>query len=60
MPGALGEFDRLAQDAKAPLPVRNDARLDAARLEYEQKEFEKALLDYDSVELPLLDPGRGE
>jgi len=60
MPGALGEFDRLAQDAKAPLPVRNDARLDAARLEYEQKEYEKALLDYDSVELPLLDPGRGE
>ena len=25
-----------------------------------QEEFEKALLDYDSVELPLLDPGRGE
>jgi len=60
LPGALEEFDQLAQDAKAPLPVRNDARLDAARLEYERKEFQKALLDYDSVELPLLDPGRGE
>ena len=60
LPGALGEFDALAADAKAPLPVRNDARLDAARLAYEEKDYQKALLDYDSVELPQLDPGRGE
>jgi hypothetical protein len=60
LPGALAEFDALAKDAKAPLPVRNDARLDAARLEYEEKSYQKALLDYDSVELPQLDPGRGE
>ena len=60
LPGALGEFDALAGDAKAPIQVRNDARLDAARLEYEEKNFDKALVDYDSVELPQLHPGRGE
>lgn len=58
--GALGEFEALAQDDKAPVGVRNDARLNAARLAYERKDFEQALAAYDSVELPLLDPGRGE
>ncbi len=60
VPGALSEFDALANDEKAPRNVRNEARLNAARLEYERKSFEKALVDYDSVDLPLLDPGRGE
>ena len=60
LPGALAEFDALAADENAPLAVRNEARLNAARLEYERKGYEKALLDYDSVSLPQLDPGRGE
>jgi hypothetical protein len=57
--GALEEFLSLAKDAKTPLEVRNEARINAARLMYENKDYPHALELYDSVQLPVLDPGRG-
>jgi hypothetical protein len=57
---ALAEFEALADDPKAPLSVRNEARLNAARLHYERKEYTKALAVYDSVQIPPLDPGRAQ
>ncbi|MHB1845520.1 MAG: hypothetical protein ACYCWW_11885 [Deltaproteobacteria bacterium] len=56
----VDRFLALARDPKAPKDVRNDAKLDLARLHYERKEYEKAIAAYDSVDLPELDPGRGE
>jgi len=57
--GALEEFLSLAKDPKTPLQVRNEARINAARLTYEAKDYAHALELYDSVQLPVLDPGRG-
>jgi hypothetical protein len=57
--GVLGEFLSLAKDPKTPLEVRNEARINAARLAYEEKDYPHALELYDSVQLPVLDPGRG-
>jgi hypothetical protein len=57
---ALADFEALADDEKAPLAVRNEARLNAARLRYERKEYIKALAAYDSVQIPPLDPGRAQ
>jgi tetratricopeptide (TPR) repeat protein len=56
----LDSFRKLAKDPKAGKVIRNDARLNLARLFYEQKDYEKALKYYDAVALPQLDPGRGE
>jgi hypothetical protein len=57
---ALADFEALADDPKAPLVVRNEARLNAARLHYERKDYTKALAAYDSVQIPPLDPGRAQ
>ncbi len=56
----LDTFRKLAKDPKANKTIRNDARLNLARLYYEQKDYEAALKYYDAVDLPPLDPGRGE
>ncbi len=57
---ALADFEALAADEQAPRVVRNDARIAAARLYYERGQYEQAHLAYDSVDLPELDPGRGQ
>ncbi len=57
---ALAEFEELAADATAPREVRNDARIAAARLRFEQNEPAAALKLYEAVDLPELDPGRGQ
>jgi hypothetical protein len=56
----LAAFQTLAKSKKVPKEIRNDAKLNLARLYYEQKEYDKALKQYDAVDLPPLDPGRGE
>jgi hypothetical protein len=57
---ALTDFEALAADKVAPRDVRNEARVSAARLFFERGEYDKTHQLYDSVELPDLDPGRGE
>ena len=59
-PAQLSEFEEVASDEHAPRDVRNDAHVQAARLKFEQGEFDAALLHYDSVDLPELDAGRGQ
>lgn len=58
--GALEDFQAIAADLEAPRAIRNDARFAAARLFYERKQYPKALQHYDAVDLPELDPGRGQ
>ncbi|HCF59397.1 MAG TPA: hypothetical protein DFS52_15570 [Myxococcales bacterium] len=57
---ALAELEALSADEKAPREVRNDARVAVARLRFERGEYKKAHVAYDAVELPELDPGRGQ
>jgi hypothetical protein len=57
---ALHELHELATDKSSPREVRNEARISAARLRFEAGEFEQALQLYDAVDLPELDPGRGQ
>lgn len=57
---ALAEFEDLAADEKAPRDVRNEARISAARLRFEAGDFAPALQLYAAVDLPELDPGRGQ
>jgi hypothetical protein len=57
---ALADFEGIAADAKAPRDVRNEARVSAARLYFERGLYDKAQSAYDSVDLPELDPGRGQ
>lgn len=54
----LPAFKALATDDAAPAPVRLEAQLAVARLEYESKDFVQALESYRAVTLPTLDPGR--
>lgn len=54
----LPAFTSLAEDDKAPAPVRLEAQLAVARLKYELKDFDGALESYRAVKLPQLDPGR--
>jgi tetratricopeptide (TPR) repeat protein len=54
------EIDLKAADASIPADVRNDARIQAARLHYDRGEFQEALDQYESLDLPELDPGRGQ
>lgn len=54
----LPAFRDLAADAAVPAPIRLEAQLAVARLEYESKEFDEALQAYRAVKLPMLDPGR--
>jgi tetratricopeptide (TPR) repeat protein len=58
--GALADFEALAKDPVSPREVRNEAKVSAARLYFERGEFEKTHTEYDSVDLPELDPGRGQ
>jgi tetratricopeptide (TPR) repeat protein len=58
--GALADFEALSTDKTAPRDVRNEARIGAARLYFERGEYDKTHQLYDGVELPDLDPGRGE
>ena len=58
--GALADFESLVADPAAAREVRNEARISAARLYFEQGEYQKTDQLYDSVELGELDPGRGE
>ncbi|HMK93592.1 MAG TPA: hypothetical protein VK576_11385, partial [Thermoleophilia bacterium] len=60
MEGALSDFEDLLADKVAPREVRNEARVSAARLYFEKGEYDKTHELYDAVELPELDPGRGE
>ncbi|MGI5861784.1 MAG: hypothetical protein ACOX6T_06955 [Myxococcales bacterium] len=57
---ALAEMEALAADEEAPREVRNDARIAVARLRFERGEYQKAHAAYDAVDLPELDPGRGQ
>jgi hypothetical protein len=57
---ALAVLEELSESAPAPREVRNDARIAAARLRFEAGEHAAALKLYQSVELPELDPGRGQ
>ncbi|MBK7860449.1 MAG: hypothetical protein IPJ65_17915 [Archangiaceae bacterium] len=54
----LPAFHELAQDTGAPAPVRLEAQLAVARLQYESRDFDQALESYRAVKLPQLDPGR--
>ncbi|MHB8417150.1 MAG: tetratricopeptide repeat protein [Myxococcales bacterium] len=58
--GVVAAFAGLAKDPGVPKEIKNDAKLNLARLYYERKEYPKALGAYDAVDLPPLDPGRGE
>jgi hypothetical protein len=58
--GALADFEALAKEPSAPREVRNEAKISAARLYFERGEYERAHQGYDSVDLPELDPGRGQ
>jgi hypothetical protein len=58
--GRLADFEAIGKDEKAPRDVRNDARISAARLHFEQGDYNGALALYESVDLPELDPGRGQ
>ncbi len=57
-PKLLPAFQALATDQSVPAPVKLEAQLAVARLQYESKEFDSALSSYREVKLPLLDPGR--
>jgi hypothetical protein len=57
---ALKEFESIAGDATVAAGTRNDARISAARLRYDRGEFQQALAHYQSIDLPELDPGRGQ
>ncbi|HUB09155.1 MAG TPA: hypothetical protein VMB50_19270 [Myxococcales bacterium] len=56
----LDAFQALAKNKKTAKDIRNDAKMNLARLYYEKKDYDKALKFYDAVDLPPLDPGRGE
>jgi hypothetical protein len=56
----LKEFEAIANDSANPTDVRNDARIQAARLRYERGDYQEALKLYNSIDLPELDPGRGQ
>ena len=58
--GAQADFDALIADERAPLEVKNEARISSARLAYERRDFALAEKLYDSVQLPELDAGRGQ
>ena len=56
----LADLESLAADAQAPRETRNDARIDSGRLRFEKGDFAQALADYQAIDLPELDPGRGQ
>lgn len=56
----LKELESLAAEPGAAVEVRNDARIQAARLRYDRGDFQQALTLYEAVDLPELDPGRGQ
>ena len=59
-PAALADFEALAADDKAPRETRNEAHIEAGRLRFEHGDFAEALAHYQAVDLPELDPGRGQ
>ena len=58
--GRLADFEAIGKDQQAPRDVRNDANISAARLHYEKGDYAAALALYEAVDLPELDPGRGQ
>lgn len=56
----LAVFEEIAADAEAPRDVKNDAHIQAARLQFEAGKFDLALTHYTAVDLPELDSGRGQ
>ena len=58
--GPLAEFEEIAGDKESPREVRNEARISAARLRFEAGDFKAALAHYEAIDLPELDPGRGQ
>jgi len=59
-PEALTDFEALAADEKSPRETRNEAHIEAGRLRFERGDFAEALAHYQGVDLPELDPGRGQ
>jgi hypothetical protein len=58
--GRLEDFEAIGKDKQATREVRNDANISAARLHYEKADYAGALALYEAVDLPELDPGRGQ
>jgi hypothetical protein len=58
--GDLADFQAIADDKVATRDVRNEAKISVARLQFEAGDAAAALESYASVELPELDPGRGQ
>jgi hypothetical protein len=56
----LVAFEAIAADDEAPRDVKNDAHIEAARLQFEAGKFDVALTHYTAVDLPELDAGRGQ
>jgi hypothetical protein len=56
----LAVFEEIAADGDAPRDVKNDAHIQAARLQFEAGKFDVALTHYTAVDLPELDAGRGQ
>lgn len=56
----LAEFEAVGADPKAPRDARNDAHVQAARLRFEAGDYAGALKHHAAIDLPELDPGRGQ